>query len=159
MNEKINDYLEINPFVNDENIVEFNRLMKKIPRPMRYQWQKYMVNRTEKPSSFLNEENCINKPFRTSGYVQTMALVKYILISVSVLVFTFSLGALYTGSDKIGYVLLRSGIVPFIICFVGALFLMYLKARRGALMGDLYYNFSTMQKYIDRAVTNFPEFF
>ena len=51
---KINKYLESHPYVTNENLVEFNKLMKRIPAPMRVQWQQFMVNRDKKPSEFFS---------------------------------------------------------------------------------------------------------
>ena len=69
---KINKYLEKKPFVNEENLVEFNNLMKSIPKPMRYQWQQYMLNRESVPSKFMTQNNCIERPFKSSSYEQTI---------------------------------------------------------------------------------------
>ena len=88
--EKINKYLELNPFITDENLVEFNKLMKHIPAPMRLQWQQYMVNRDKKPSEFFTEHNCIEKPFKTSAYASQIVAVKVFTVCISILVFLFS---------------------------------------------------------------------
>ena len=54
----LNDYLMKNQYIDSENLVEFNRLMKKIPKPMREQWQRYMISREDAPSKFINNKNC-----------------------------------------------------------------------------------------------------
>ena len=81
----INKYLELNPFINEENLVEFNKLMKSIPAPLRVQWQQYMVNRDKKPSEFFTEHNCIDKPFKASGYMRQIVAVRAFTICIAVL--------------------------------------------------------------------------
>lgn len=155
---RINSYLSNNPFVTNENIVEFNRLMKKIPKSMRYQWQRYMVNRSDKPSKYLSEDNCIVKPFRTSAFVQTLKQLKYVVGIICIASFLLTLGALYSGAESTAKVILKSSTIPLVVSAVGILFLMLLSARRNAVLSDLFYNFDSMERYLDRAVTTFPEF-
>ena len=156
---QINRYLLNNPFVTDENIVEFNRIMKtRIPRSMRYQWQKFMVNRKDKPSTYLSEDNCITKPFRNSMFVQMLKQVKYIVAVVSIFAFAFILGAIPTATTSLVEILLRAGIVPMCMAIVTFVFLSLMSAKRNALLNEVTYNFDEMQHSLDRAVTTFPPF-
>ena len=88
---KLNKYLELNPFVTEENLVEFNKLMKKIPMPMRRQWQQYMVTRDKRPSEFFNDTNCIDNPFKASNYESHIVAVRASVIIISLLAFVFSI--------------------------------------------------------------------
>ncbi|MBQ0017405.1 MAG: hypothetical protein KBT30_02090 [Clostridiales bacterium] len=156
---QINGYLIKNPFITDENIVEFNRIMKnKIPRAMRYQWQRYMVNRTDRPSNYLSEDNCITKPFRTSHFVQALKQIKYIASIIAIVSFIFVLGAIYDKLDNLPSILLRASVIPFAVVVITVLFLMFMNARRNSVLSDLFFNFDSMQHSLDRAVTTFPEF-
>lgn len=156
---QINRYLLDNPFVNDENIVEFNRIMKnRMPKNMRYQWQKYMVNRQQKPSEYLTEDNCITKPFRTSAFVQCLKQLKYIVGFFAIIVFMFTMGSLASSSLSVMELVLRSSIVPLIMVALTILFASLMSARRNALLNDLFYNFDQMQHSLDRAVVSFPPF-
>ena len=119
--EKLNVYLESNPFINDENLVEFNKLMKKIPAPMRVQWQQYMVNRDKKPSEFFTEDNCIEKPFKASGYKNHITAIRTIIICLSILSFIFSIGAVLNTASTFATVLVQSLLLPLVILFVGEL--------------------------------------
>ena len=157
--EKLNLYLESNPFINDENLVEFNKLMKKIPSPMRVQWQQFMVNRDKKPSEFFSEENCIEKPFKVSSYKNHVGAVRTCLICVSILAFVLSCGALINvGATNLATVLVESLLLSLALYFVGELYILFLKVRRNSSISDLYYNFANFQKYIDRAVTTLPDY-
>lgn len=162
---QINGYLTKNPFVTDENIVEFNRIMKhRMPKAMRYQWQKYMVNRDKKPSNYLTEDNCITKPFRTSGFLQSIKQFKYGAGFLSVASFTLILGAFFNNSSAITNtsnlieVLLKSLIIPAIIVLISVLFVSLMNAKRNSTLNELFYNFDQLQHSLDRAVTSFPPF-
>ena len=156
---KINKYLELNPFVNEDNLVEFNKLMKRIPAPMRLQWQQYMVNRDKRPSEFFTDDNCIEKPFKSSAYGSQIFAVKVGIICLSVLMLIFNL-SYYTFINEpsiltgiLSSILLSTGII-----FIGTLYLFFLKARRNSSLSDLYFNFVNFQKYLDRACSTLPDY-
>lgn len=163
---QINNYLVNNPFVTDENIVEFNRIMKhRMPRAMRYQWQRYMVNRDQKPSNYLTEDNCITKPFRTSAFLQALKQTKYAIGFLCVASFTLILGALFSNSgavisnaSSLIEVLFKASITPAVIILVAFIFTSLMNAKRNAVLNELFYNFDQMQHSLDRAVTTFPAF-
>lgn len=156
---QINAYLLNNPFVTDENIVEFNRIMKtRIPKSMRYQWQKYMVNRKDKPSTYLTEENCITKPMRNSAFVQSLKQVKYIVSILAILVFMFTLGVFYDSTSSLIQVLMNSAVVPALMIAIMLVYVSIMNSKRSIVVSDLIYNFDEMQHQLDRAVTTFPAF-
>jgi hypothetical protein len=161
---KINSYLEKKPFVNDENLVEFNRLMKAIPKPMRYQWQQYMLNRDKAPSEFITQSNCIERPFRSSAYEQTVIYTKNIIsiIALIFLVISFSQarGLVDTGGATIPGIadmLYETLITPALFYVLGILLLIFLRARRKAVVSDLYYNFDYLTSGLDKAVETIPD--
>ena len=157
---KINKYLELNPFITDENLVEFNKLMKHIPAPMRLQWQQYMVNRDKKPSEFFTEHNCIEKPFKTSAYASQIVAVRVFTICLSILLFIFSCSYFVRTNNAVFSfsAVLSSLLISGVIGLVGALYLLFLKARRNSSLSELYYNFADYQKYVDRACTTLPDY-
>lgn len=156
---QISTYLLNNPFVTDENIVEFNRIMKtRIPRSMRYQWQKYMVNRKDKPSTYLSEENCITKPTKNSAFAQSLKQVKYIVSTLAIIVFMFSLGAFYESTASLLQILMNASVIPALMIVIMLVYVSIMNSKRSVVMSDLIYNFDEMQHQLDRAVTTFPAF-
>ena len=156
----INKYLELNPFINEENLVEFNKLMKSIPAPLRVQWQQYMVNRDKKPSEFFTEHNCIDKPFKASGYMSQIVAVRAFTICIAVLSSVFSLAYfanVYATDFSYAYIL-TSLLFAGVDVMIGELYLLFLKSRRNSNISDVYFTFNNMQKYLDRAVTTLPEY-
>lgn len=154
---RIEDYLQNNPFVTNENIVEFNRLMKKIPKTLRVKWQQYVVNRSNKPSKFFNEEDCIEKPFRTRGFALGITVFKYALIALVAISFIFSVCAI-SSTTNIVNTIVQASFVPLILVVLGIVCLVCLNARHNSLRANMYYDFNDMSKLLDRAVTTFPDF-
>lgn len=153
---KIETYLENNPFITNENIVEFNRLMKKIPKTLRTRWQQYVVNRTKKPSDFLNEEDCIEKPFKTKGFTQAISVFKNILVVLASFSFIFSACAIE--SNNIVTAIVQSTFTAASLVGIGFIYLTCLKLRHSQIRTRMYLNFDAMTRLLDRAVTTFPDF-
>lgn len=157
--ERLNIYFESNPFINNENLVEFNKMMKKIPAPMRRLWQQYMVNRDKLPSQFLTEDNCIDKPFKASAYKSHILGARTSIIFISILTFVFGCGLLVNLAEtNLALIMLQSLITSLLVYLLGELYLYFLKSRRNTAIADLYFNFSSLQKYLDRAVTTLPDY-
>lgn len=152
---KVEEYLTNNPFVTNENIVEFNRLMKKIPRTLRTKWQQYVVNRDKKPSDFFNEEDCIEKPFKTKGFSQALVIFRNFLIALVSLSFIFSACAIT--SNSITGAIQESVFTPLVIAILGVIFMIVVNAIHNSVRAKMYFNFKDMTKLLDRAVTTFPE--
>ncbi len=156
--DRLNNYMESNPFINEENLVSFNNMMKRIPKPMRAQWQKYMINRQDVPSTYLSEVNCIEKPLKTSSYKQSVLFVVINAVLISILCFALSLSYLSSTITNTADTLLKSFATPLVVVAISALYVLFLKARRNAVVNDLYFNFSLLQKNLDRAVKSLPEY-
>jgi len=154
---KINRYLDKKPFVNEENLVEFNNLMKSIPKPMRYEWQQYMLNRDKLPSTFMTQVNCVDRPFRSSSYEQIISYSQNI-ISVFTLLFAVIGFAIARESVEVVKTLFAVTVIPVTFFTFGTLLLIFLRARRKAVVSDLYYNFDYMLSSLDRAVETIPDF-
>ena len=158
---KLNKYLELNPFVNNENLVEFNKLMKKIPAPMRRQWQQYMVTRAKKPSEFFTDANCIDNPFKSSNYESHITAVKASVIVIAIVSFIFNASYFVSGATDTQFSftnLISSVLLSSVSLVIGEIYVMFLKARRNSCISDVYANFITFQKHIDKAVTTLPEY-
>lgn len=156
---KINEYLAKNPFITDDNLVEFNRLMMKAPKNLRFQWQRYVINRDKKPSDFLSEENCVSKPTRTNSYKQGLKNFKLSLMLICSFSAIFMLSSLFTGTIdtlRVGTMIL-SFVTPLLAFFMGYIYILLSNVLYNAIMSDLLYSFVNFQKAIDRAVENLPE--
>ena len=158
---RLNKYLELNPFVTEDNLVEFNKLMKRIPSTMRRQWQQFMVSRDKKPSEFFSEQNCIDKPFKASAYTSHIAAVRASIISIALIGFVFCMSYFAVGATNTVFSfsnIITSLLLSSVALLVGEIYILFLKARRNSTISDVYYNFDMFQKYLDRAVTTLPEY-
>ena len=154
---KVEEYLQNNPFVTNENIVEFNRLMKRIPKTMRTKWQQYVVNRSKKPSEFFTEEDCIEKPFKTKGYNLAISQFKSALIVIAAFSFIFSLIGITTNVN-IATALLNATLIPALLLIIGFIYIIIMKSKHNTIRAKMYDSFNNMTKLLDRAVTSFPDF-
>ena len=66
--DRLNLYLLKNQFINESNLVDFNKKIKKSPKILRYHWQQYMLYREKDPSYYMSTYNCIEKPAKSSVF-------------------------------------------------------------------------------------------
>lgn len=154
---RINAYLDKNPFITEENLVEFNRMMLNSTKPIKFQWQQYVLERKGKPSEFLSEENCITKPLRTNSYQQ--GIKNFMLSSIGLFLFSVILifASNFASAGTAGGNLLLYLISPMIGLIIAIIYASVCSVLNNAYMVDLYYSFTTFTKKIDRAVENMPE--
>lgn len=154
---KINEYLSKNPFITDNNLAEFNRIMMNSPKTIRFQWQRYIINRTKKPSDFLTEENCVNRPLRVNSYKQ--GLRNFLILSLVIFVISSVLvvSSYFINVEQQVGAMIQALSIPFLGLFVCMIYTALGDILYNAIMSDLYYSFSNFERNIDRAVVNMPE--
>ena len=153
---KINDYLARNPFITEDNLVEFNRIMMNSPKTIRFQWQRYIVDRKKKPSDFLSEENVITRPIRTNSYKQGLKSFIYSTICIAVTSMILLFGSHIVSIETKPATMLLSLITPGFILLIGFIYSLFSNILYNAIMSDLYYSYTNFEKNIDRAVLNMP---
>ena len=159
--DKINIYLLNNSYINENNLIEFNKKMKKVPKVLRYHWQQYMLYREQSPSFYMSSNNVIEKPLRSSSVkynIKTMQALTIIFTTLSVLLSAAVLGLSQTQSSFIAPIIFRILIIPSMIIFIGCVYGIYQNARQSANLSDLYQTFHIFQRLIDKAVTTMPEY-
>ena len=159
--DKINIYLLNNSYINENNLIEFNKKMKKVPKVLRYHWQQYMLYREQSPSFYMSSNNVIEKPLRSSSVkynIKTMKALTIIFTTLSVLLSAAVLGLSQTQSSFIAPIIFRLAIIPSMTIFIGCVYGIYQNARQSANLSDLYQTFHIFQRLIDKAVTTMPEY-
>lgn len=161
--DKINIYLLNNSYINENNLIEFNKKMKKVPKTLRYHWQQYMLYREQSPSFYMSSNNVIEKPLRSSSVkynIKTMKALTIIFTTLSILLSAAVLGLAPSTSQSsfIAPVVFRLAIIPSVIIFIGSIYGIYQNARQSANLSDLYQTFHIFQRLIDKAVTTMPEY-
>ena len=159
--DKINIYLLNNSYINENNLIEFNKKMKKVPKVLRYHWQQYMLYREQSPSFYMSSNNVIEKPLRSSSVkynIKTMKALTIIFTTLSVLLSAAVLALGQTQTSFIAPIIFRLLIIPSMIIFIGCVYGIYQNARQSANLSDLYQTFHIFQRLIDKAVTTMPEY-
>lgn len=154
--DKLTTYLQNNPQIDESNLVEFNKKMKKVPHVLRKQWQQFMLYRNEKASYYMSFKHVVENPMRTSTYkqqVSSMNIVSYIFAFLS---FLLACSRIY--SNTVAEVLVNAFLLPFFILFINWLFTLFLNARYNAVTSDLFQNYQYFEISIDKAASSLPDY-
>lgn len=155
----LNKYFLKEPYVNDENLIRFNRKMKNVPKTLRYHWQEFMLNRDKAPSEYMNANNCVDQPSKASGYSNLANSIGIYTVIIAVL--TFILGSASYYSDltaRFNVVYYEVWLLPVLILTLGFLSVAFFKARYTSIVTDLYYHFHEFERNINKACTTLPQF-
>ena len=155
--EKINRWLYVHQQIEESNLVEFNQLIKKTPKLLRYHWQQYMLYREHEPSHYMSVYNCIEKPLHTSSYSANIKNYIGICIATMVVVYLLSLVNYATQSLSVASLAIPL-IAPCIILILSVIFLILLRAMQNFNLSSLYQNFHLFNRYIDKASTTIPKY-
>ena len=68
----VNAWLHANKKLTTENIKEFTNILKKAPKRVAHFWQQYIMYREGGPAAYLSEENLVEKPLRTSSWLNNV---------------------------------------------------------------------------------------
>ena len=154
---KINKYFLKKPYINESNLVEFNRLMKKIPYQLRDRWQFYMLNREGLPSGEMTLYHCVEQPIKTSNYRSTIVMLKYVVNICTVLCVILSLFAV-GNSVLTPLTLVRGLIVPAMFYVLCQLYIYFLNAKFNANSIDLYEYYLSFIRNLDKASASIPDY-
>lgn len=155
-----NAYFIKNPTINNQNLKEFNSKMKNVPKPVRVQWQLYMLYRDKKPSEYLSLENCLERPMKFTSYKTSIrnAGVFYNVYLIFVTIFVAA-GILYNTIDaSIGVSVFNIMILPALFLILKWLFVVFMNLRYDATVGDMFANYGLFQRGLDKACTTLPAY-
>jgi hypothetical protein len=158
---KINSYFLNKPFITEENLVEFNLKMKKVPKVLRNNWQIYMLNREDSPSTYINANTCIDKPLRTSSIEKNIG--NYTVFTVFLVLLAYVVGFRYAASDVVaaaspGQVFFVASIVPLVLVLIYTIFILIIKAAKNDIYSMLYDNFPLYERNLTKAVSTLPAY-
>lgn len=157
---KLNRYFINNPYINDDNLIVFNRKMKKVPRTLRYSWQEFMLNRDKAPSEYMNTVTCVDQPSKASAYgnVTNSSFIYTVVIALTAML--LALGNLIANNSALVFteVLFRILLIPIIIAVLGLTFVVFMRARHTSIVADLYFSFHEFERNINKACTTLPQF-
>ena len=154
----LNKYLLQNQYIDNDNLVEFNRLMKKIPRPMREQWQRYMVNRSEAPSKYINSKNCVEDVMK-NGLFSNIVNSYFMLVTgfFGIILFFISLAKVSQLNNTFGQELWDTFALCGFYLIISVIANIGLKIFYNTMLNDMRYNITYLETALDKAVVKMPE--
>ena len=156
--DKINMYLYEVKTINESNLVEFNNLMKRVPKTLRYHWQQYMLNRDKNPSFYMSVENCIDRPLKSSSFKTNIKIVKILGFVYAGLSFLFACGWASSLGPVNSDLFITIFAIPIIVILINYIFVIGLNIRMSSNASELYQTFHIFNRFIDKAVVTMPEF-
>ena len=153
---KINVWLSKNKFIDENNLVAFNEMMKKTPKQLRYYWHQYMLYRENEPSFYMSPYNCIEKPLKTSSFLANIKNLNVISYTFAILIAVLGFVSLTESFQFSTFA--KALITPVIILVLNTIFVMLLRARENSNLSTFYQYFQYFNRFIDRAVTTMPEY-
>ena len=154
---KLNSWLNTNQFIDQNNLIEFNSLMKKTPKLLRYHWHQYMLYREKDPSFYMSPYNCIEKPLKTSSFssnIKNLSIINYCIAAVALVIGLAYISTSTFSAAEFAQVL----IIPAIVFIVNAIFVMLLRARQDRNLSKFYLYFHYFDRKMDKAVTTMPDY-
>ncbi len=157
--DKLNYWIFEKKVVTEENIKELNTLIKtKAPKRLCYYWQQYILFREDAPSTYLSTENLVDKPLKTSSYNSN---IKNLTIFSTLWAFIVSMFIIIVSNSEtalLGKSVAMALLVPIMIMLIGVIFVVYLRARKNAILNSLYQNVSTFGRFMDNACIDLPSY-
>ncbi|MDD3232320.1 MAG: hypothetical protein PHO06_03115 [Clostridia bacterium] len=154
---KLNSWLNQNEYIDSNNLLAFNDLMKTTPKLLRYYWHQYMLYREKEPSFYMSPYNCIEKPLKTSSYrtnIKNYTLMSFIL---AIIIFIFGVAGLGTFEFQFVY-LAKTMFTPIAVILLNMIFVIILRARENRNLNALYQYFYYFNRFIDKAVSTMPAY-
>ena len=155
--EKINRWLYVHQQIDENNLVQFNSIIKTAPKLLRYHWQQYMLYRENAPSHYMSVYNCIEKPLHTSSYSANIKSFTYISAVAIAVVFLLNMINYGTTTLTVESITI-SLIAPAIMLIFTVVFNIALRATQNFTLSSLYQNFSLFNRYVDKASTTIPKY-
>lgn len=157
--DKVNFWLFERKVITEENIREFNDMLKaKGPKRLCYFWQQYILFREGSPSSYMSSENLVEKPLKTSSYNSNIKNLNLISIAWAIIMTVFFIVLDPAGNVMTADVLAGAVFIIALIYLLNLIFTIYLRARKNALLNSLYQSVSLFGRFMDNACVDLPSY-
>ena len=158
--DKANAWLFKNKKVDVNNIKMFNSVIKTGPKRFVYYWQQYILYREGNPSLYMNEENIIEKPLRTSSWKNNVRNLGILTVVWAVISFVFGLASQYSPQQQ--YLSFQSTavalLIPGLVLFIGVIAIIFIKGKRVLNLDDIYHLYHLFARFVDNACADLPPF-
>ena len=158
---KLNKYFLAKPFITEENLVEFNLKMKRVPKTLRNSWQIYMLNREDGPTKYINTNTCVDKPLRSSSIEKHLG--NFSIFTTLIAVLALSVGLAYSYKAGIDVVeenmrLLVAVLCPLAVVVIYSIYVLFARLRKNEIYSLLFENFPVFERNLEKAVTTLPAY-
>lgn len=154
---KLNNWLNKNRLIDQTNLIEFNNMMKRTPKHLRYYWHEYMLNREKEPSYYMSTYNLVEKPLKSSSYHSNLKNFKITSIVMAGLLFLFSVLKISTVEVTFGTVGLCI-ITPVLMLLIYSILSVVMRANQNVFVNSLFQYVHYFGRFLDRAVTTMPDY-
>ena len=146
----LNNWLFENKQINEDNIVDFNKLIKKGPKRLVYYWQQYILYREGNPSAYMTEQNLIEKPLKTSSFQSNIRNLGVLTLAWSAVAAVFGLASQTTAG--LSFANIAVGLVfSMLVAIIGAVTIIVLRGRRVVNLDDIYHLYHYFARFTDNA--------
>ena len=153
--DKLNSWLFINKKIDQNNIKEFNELVKKGPKRLQYYWQQYILFREKEPTHYLSLENLVEKPLKTSGWANNIKNLNLVSIIWALIVLLFGMGSI---TSLTGLNLISALALPVFVIIISIVASMVLKGRKTTNLDDIYSHYHIFARFILNACVDLPSY-
>ena len=158
--EKLNLWLFQNKKLTEDNIKEFNNLVKtKTPKRLNHYWQQFILFREGNPSTYMSADNIVDKPLKASSINSNIRNLTLVSVIWAVLLFILGLAHSNTTASSLSIQsMMLSLILPFLVILLGGIFVIILRARKNVNLNTLYQNLSLFNRFLDNACVELPSY-
>ena len=150
--DKCNKWLFRYKKIDENNIKDFNKIIKKGPKRLVYYWQQFILYRDGGPSAYLSEENVIEKPLKTSSWVSNIKNLGMLTVVWSIVAFIFGISSQSSSGSNITIdTVVVALILPFLTALLGVVTIIVLKGRRVMNLDDIYHIYHLFSRFLTNA--------
>lgn len=148
--DKCNKWLFRYKKIDENNIKDFNKIIKKGPKRLVYYWQQFILYRDGGPSAYLSEENVIEKPLKTSSWVSNIKNLGMLTVVWSVIAFIFGASSQSARGFDIDTIVIAL-VLPCLSALLGVIAIIILKGKRVMNLDDIYHIYHLFSRFLTNA--------
>ena len=135
--DKSNKWLFKYKKIDTNNIKDFNNVIKTGPKRLVYYWQQFILYRDGGPSAYMTEENVIEKPLKTSSWLNNIRNLMMLTGVWAIIAFLFGVAS-QAGQTLTFQSIAVTLFFPCIVLVIGAIAIIILKGKRVLNLDDIY---------------------
>lgn len=155
--DKSNKWLFKYKKIDTNNIKDFNNVIKTGPKRLVYYWQQFILYRDGGPSAYMTEENVIEKPLKTSSWLNNIRNLMMLTGVWAIVAFLFGVAS-QAGQTLTFQSIAVTLFFPCIVLVIGAIAIIILKGKRVLNLDDIYHLFHIFSRFVTNACVDLPPY-